>query len=369
MIKDTPNNCNEKIRLPFIDVAKALAIIFMIHVHVFEEYGQMIFDNAAVVEKAHPWFYKFIFNITGGVFTAPLCMFCMGIGMTFSRKNTPLDFFARGVNLTKKAWLLNIFRDAVPYTIFCPITLKTPGRLLFYLFNLDILHFAGLAFFVMSIFNILKFSDKAVFIVSVLFSIIASLLQTLHFDSYALSVIAGHFTGTDHENFLAAFPLFSWLIFAAGGRLFGSWLKKGGDSAKFFRYTLPVSAIIFFSWISYTWTHNTGFFRGDELSYYHMNLLCALFSFAGIFFILGISQSLAVILPEKLLSLCEFMGKNLNEIYILQWLIIGWLLALIVPAFLGKTDNVFLLSLLAVLIILLSCLLAEPYKKLFDKKR
>ena len=369
MINGIPNNCNEKIRLPFIDIAKTLAIIFMIHLHIFEEYGQMLFDNAAVVEKAHPWFYKFIFNITGGVFVAPVCMFCMGIGMALSRKNTPPDFFARGVDLTKKAWLLNIFRDAIPYTIFCLITLKTPENLLFYLFNLDILHFAGLACFVMSIFYILKFSDKTVFIVSVLFSIIASLLHTLHFDSYALNVIAGHFTGTDHENFLAAFPLFSWLIFAAGGKLFGGWLKNGGDSTKFFRYALPVSAVIFFSWISYTWTHNTGFFRGSELYYYHMSLPCALFSFTGIFFILGLSRFAADVLPENVLSLCEFMGKNLNEIYILQWLLIGWLLALIVPSFLGKTDNVFLLSLLAVLIILLSCLLVKPYKKLFDNKR
>ncbi|MGQ3480084.1 acyltransferase family protein [Paenibacillus sp. TY11] len=71
------------------DLAKGFAILFMVWTHVFDELSP---DSKGIL-------VTLVRNILGGPFTAPVFMMCLGIGVSYSSKNTPKDLLRRGFNL------------------------------------------------------------------------------------------------------------------------------------------------------------------------------------------------------------------------------------------------------------------------------
>ena len=93
----------------FLDIAKTFAVFHMVFVHVFEDWN-MDFAKYPEVLKGH-------IIASALVISAPLFMFCMGVGLMYSR-NTSIKYnIIRGVNLFKLGILLNIFRSVIPIII------------------------------------------------------------------------------------------------------------------------------------------------------------------------------------------------------------------------------------------------------------
>ena len=65
-----------------LDIAKGFSIIFMIFIHTITI--AMLFENT--VSDAY---YVIVGSILGGPFSAPVFMFCMGIGIIYSRNSQP----------------------------------------------------------------------------------------------------------------------------------------------------------------------------------------------------------------------------------------------------------------------------------------
>jgi uncharacterized membrane protein len=91
-------------RQPELDMAKGLAIVFMVWTHVFEELSP---GSEGVM-------VMLVRNILGGPFAAPIFMICMGIGISYSKKSSPQKLLHRGIGLFGTGLLLNMFRFVVP---------------------------------------------------------------------------------------------------------------------------------------------------------------------------------------------------------------------------------------------------------------
>ena len=74
-----------------IDIAKGLAIFFMFLVHCYENYGA---DSIQ-----HQGFFSHLVFFLGGPLAAPVFMFCMGVGMVYTRKQSSKEFLKRGLSL------------------------------------------------------------------------------------------------------------------------------------------------------------------------------------------------------------------------------------------------------------------------------
>ena len=83
-----------------IDLAKCLAIIFMIIMHTL-----MHFDA-----DENSTFYQIYDLVFGSILAAPVFMTAMGVGLAYSSKSTPKKIIFRGINIFIIAFILNVVR-------------------------------------------------------------------------------------------------------------------------------------------------------------------------------------------------------------------------------------------------------------------
>ena len=174
-----------------LDIAKALAIIFMIFLHtlmVVQGY------NAGV----SPTYNFVIGNVLGRPYAAVIFMFCMGVGVVYSRHSQWDTMIKRGVKLYLLGVLVNIFEFFIPHFLAGSLGVDTSpfplaGGLL--LFCVDVLAFAGLSFVLMGILKKFELSNKKLVIVAVLMSLIGTFLKGIDFGVSALNLFFALFWG------------------------------------------------------------------------------------------------------------------------------------------------------------------------------
>ena len=108
-------------------------------------------------------------TIIGGPFSAPMYMFVMGVGMAYTRKNTPMEHFIRGFKILVVGYILNICRFLIPYSIGYWVTGDYAyyiEPLLYKVLGNDILVFAGLAMMLMALFVKLKLSKRMMVLIA-----------------------------------------------------------------------------------------------------------------------------------------------------------------------------------------------------------
>ena len=92
-----------------LDIAKGIAVIFMVLCHGFEIMS-WFFDPEISYEISY-----FILDVVlGGSFAAPVFMFCMGLSFAYSRKSDAGDMFRRAVKTAGIVFLFEIARTALP---------------------------------------------------------------------------------------------------------------------------------------------------------------------------------------------------------------------------------------------------------------
>ena len=196
-------------RQPEIDCLKAFCIVFMILLHAYEECAEEPggFYNVLVGIEA----------LTG----AGAFMICMGLGMRYSRRQSPKDDLTRGFVLLTVSQLLNLLRDSLP----CLIAYCGTGKQIFMatallIVQTDILTFAGFAFLLIALLRHLKLSDGVIlglgFGMNVAAFALSGVFRTT--GNYLLDQLLGFFLVTDAE---AYFPLGCYFVFVAFGYALG----------------------------------------------------------------------------------------------------------------------------------------------------
>lgn len=205
-------------RQPEMDIFKTLCIIGMIVSHV-------ILDVVILEGTANVIFGDYVVVIVG----AASFMICMGIGMRYSRNQTPAKYAARGIGLLTVGQFLNLLRNVLPNLIAYWITGKQffiANSLL--VFQADILSFAGIAFLLMALLKKIKMSDGQILALGFAMNILC--IFCYHTvtppSSFLLSQALGYIMVTDAECY---FPLLSYFVFVAFGYYIGGYYPRIKD--------------------------------------------------------------------------------------------------------------------------------------------
>lgn len=338
-----------------LDIAKAFAIIFMVFLH-----------TIMVVKAYSPGLssaYEFVFgNVLGRPYAAVIFMFCMGVGVVYSRHSQWDTMVKRGVTLYLLGILVNVFEFFVPHFLaeflgIDPTPFTIDGGLL--LFCVDILAFAGMAFVLMGILKKFRFSNKKLIIVAVVLSIMGSMLRFTDFGNPDINLICGHFFGTK----FTAFPLFNWFIFPIAGYIWGQYFIRAKDKTEFFKFwpILMVISLIYFCVSSNLWG---GVFSENVHLYYFLNTLDAVFCIINAHAVIGLCYWIVKYLPDAAIKTCSILSSNINKIYIAQWFFIPVTIVLIESFAKGVVLNDLITAVISIVMLIISTAVALLYKKL-----
>lgn len=321
-----------------------------------------------LIKEINPSYGFIVGNVLGRPYAAPIFMFCMEVGIVYSRRSQWDIMVKRGITLFLLGILVNVFEFFLPYYV-CGTLLGSwdifpiAGGLL--LFCVDILAFAGLSFILMGILKKFELSNKKLIVIALLMSIIGSLLRGTDLGIPVLNLIFGNFIGT--AGGFTAFPLFNWFIFPIAGYIWGQYFIRAKDKGEFFEfwYILLILSILYFIISTNHWG---GVLSDDVHLYYFLNTLDAVFCIINAHAVIGLCYAVMKYLPDAVIKAFSILSSNINRIYIAQWLFIP--LAVIFISYLFKdlvlTDLVS--SIIAIAMLLLSTVCAIYYKKLRTKQ-
>ena len=351
---------NEKVntgRQVELDIAKGLSIIFMIFLHTLMVVPAFNADISTT--------YNFIIsNVLGRPFAAPIFMFCMGVGLVYSRHSQWDVMIKRGVKLFLLGLLVNVFEFLLPCYV-CGTLLgrwdvfPTAGGLL--LFCVDILAFAGLAFILMGILKKFELSNKQLIIIAVVLSLIGTFTRFTDFNVDVINLFFANFIGS--KGGFGAFPLFNWFIFPIAGYIWGQYFIRAKDKSEFFKFwpIFIIIALIYF-WVS---SQVLGGVMSDDVHYYYfMTTLDAIFCIINAHGVIGLCYWINKYLPETIEKAFGILSKNITDIYVFQWLLIPLTVILISYFFKDLILTDLLSSLISIFMIILSTVCALYYKKL-----
>lgn len=302
-----------------IDLAKCLAIIFMIIMHTL-----MHFDA-----DENSTFYQIYDLIFGSILAAPVFMTAMGVGLAYSSKSTPKKIIFRGINIFIIAFILNVVR-VIPKFIIAGVEKDSELLFISVFYNSicgDILVFAGLALILFGLLKIAKLKDYMILLIAVIFSLLVTLIPVFVTNNVIFNFLSGLLFPTMYgKDVNMVFPIMSWFIFPAFGYWFGNQLKKTSKPNLFYLVTGLVGAII----------GVTGFILEDyltfgfvgittEMAFYGMKIYDALFCLGTTLALFALCHYISKISPLKLQKGYISMSNSLNLNYIIHYLIVNYI--------------------------------------------
>lgn len=343
-----------------LDLAKCLAIIFMISLHCLMVTSGFNNDVSLCMQRG-------IAQLLGGPFAAPVFMFSMGVGIVYSKRQEPIYLIKRGIKLMLLGLVVNIGEFFLPHFLAGKLLgewdiFPIAGGLL--LFCVDVLAFAGLAMIVIGVLKKLKLVSWQIVLIAVVLSVIASFVRFHDFGSDVLNLITGYFIGS--KGGFTAFPLFNWLIFPAVGMLCGEWYIRCSNKKKLM-CLWPLALAISVTYFVISWSMPNGFLSEDVHYYYFMTTIDAVFCLICIYGVIGLCYFISILLPDSVKRFISKTSGNLNAIYVIQWFAIP--LTYIFICYFNRDVKFGNLSLIVITIIeiVFSAAIAAGYKKVVKK--
>lgn len=349
---------NEKInnkRQIELDLAKGLAVLFMIFIH-----SQLLFANENVIDSLFGEFNDFV----GMVPSAPMFMFLLGVGINYTRKSDPKAFLKKGIMLILTGYLLNFLKGFLPNII--QGYTYSDSEYYYYgilgLVSIDILHFSGLAMIMFGLFKKYNLKISTIIILQVIISILNIYLLDVEVNNFALSSILGLLWGTEHFSY---FPFLTWSFYPIAGYIFGSYLIRCTNKNKFYTICLISSLIVF---LVGTYIFNVYFELANGMlsddGYYHHIFTDNITFTALVILEISLLSFVVNILPDFVKKIIFRWSKNVTYIFFIHWIILSWLVLLIDENSLSMIPFVILL----IFVILSSDYLSYMYDK-FKKSK
>lgn len=338
-----------------LDIAKGLAIIFMVWVHVNEYYQGTAFYGSV---------YNRVVEFLGSPPAAPIFTILLGVGIVYSRKSGPRQLMIRGVKLLSGGYALSFLRDFIPYLILYNSSqdkeLLTEASYL--LWGADILQFAGLAFLFFAVVIKYQLSNKVLFVLWCIFSSLNILLRGITFPSHFANAFWGLFWGTYDYSW---FPFLNWITFPIIGYVFGQYLIRCKDKTKLYKQILLLSSMLSVPLWIYSYVNNIQFGAFGELwqqAYYHHDIIGSMVLTTFAFFWISLCYFAVPFIPEVMKKALIRWSRNSTCMYSISYIILGFSILVLVT----EHYHPVIVCLLAVIIYILSdltCILYEKIKK------
>jgi uncharacterized membrane protein len=327
------------------DLIKGLAVVFMIQVHLMEQFGAPDAFESAVGKLS---------MFLGGPPCAPVFMAVLGYFLASSNK--PLrHFIKRGIVLFAGGIILNIVRASNLLIRIADHQADLDPW--FYIMGVDILTLAGLSVILIGLLRqVYKNCMMLYFLTAILVVSVAVFLPQGIAGNTGLLYVIGFLWGTSSW---AYFPVFPWFAYVLTGYVFHLLLMKFPivkrvDPKSHYIYFIPVWVVVI---LTLPWAAGISY---NLNGYYHHGIL-----FFGWLIFFSISYLVVINIFDNYYGGSVFskwlkwMGKNVTLLYIIQWIIIGNL----APVFFG-TQNVFQLIVWFVMVMLFTNLSGFLYNRL-----
>jgi len=301
------NDLQQKNRVIVPDLLKGIAILFMIQVHLMEQFARPVIE-ASIAGK--------ISYFLGGTPAAP--MFMMIMGYFIAKSNMPrIKLIKRGLKILLWAFLLNLGLNA--HILYNIIFQGWDFDKWSFIFGVDILFLAGMSIlFIAFLASAIKKRWYLLFLVIVVIFAASQLIDGSTIDK-PWNYFTSFFIGGTYWSY---FPLLPWLAYPLSGYAFHqlesffmawSWHKA-------FNYVIGFSLPIF---LILTWNYASSIMYHLEIYYHHQfgfYIWSVVFSllWAGMIFIF--KDKLSDSLIGKYF---KYLGRNITSIFVFQWLIIG----------------------------------------------
>ena len=332
-LSDHPVNTGRQIEL---DIGKAIPVLFLPFVHCFIECTSLEGLNHGV-----PFLFDYII---GSPISAPMFMFCMGVGIVYTEKNTAHDLSMRAVRLFLTGLLLNVCRFLIPYLAGYRLTGETEKYLeplVYRMFGNDILQFASLCFFCFALFVRLGLPDRFIILISLVASLIGWGLNDTDLGSIAANIIFGHLIGTEDAAGLVIsdFPLLNWLLVPAAGYVFGKLLLRVRDKDTFYRNIFPLPLILSSAFLTVEYFFEFGMNRpGGENTYYHATTYDVAAFIALNVGLIGLYHFAGRALSEKAKVFFFRVSRGITSIYCIHWVFVVWITNVLLYVLLGTQE-------------------------------
>lgn len=318
------NVTTQENRLMSIDLARGLAVFFMIAVHTLDVFACQEVKNSVLGQ---------IIEFLGGPPAAPVFMTLMGFSFIFSRKSALKPKLFRGIKIFLAGYLLNILRGVIPFTLstyFQLDILKTIPleKLNVYtiLTIVDILQFAGIALMIMALLQEFKINSYILLLSAFLISMFSPYIWGLKLNLSVIDLVTELFWGDQPIEFgfidnKIAFPVFPWLSFPLLGMFLGNRIKNSKDPNITFKYFGIIGILVLF--IGVFISHSNIDYHFND--YYHSRQGGMLFMCGFVIFWLYLNKLILDKVPmNKLFELLFRWSKGVTNIYFVQWIIIIW---------------------------------------------
>ena len=311
-------------RFEELDIARALPLLLLPVVHVYEEMESIDSLPESIVTN-NEWI------LTLCTLMPSIFMIFLGANIVFSSRTTAKSLFVRGWKMLGVGLLLDVVRFGIPITSYCIVNQDWTDffdEFLYYTAVSDIYDFVGLAFLAFALFKKLDLSKMKMFVIAAVLLIADMLIPNFSTGNDFVDAILGCFIWMNEDS---CFNFMQWLIFPVIGYIFGDLYKNFAtedDRKCFVKKMLGVSVVgligMWFSLASYgidpllVITSPMNEYITDI-----PNVIMLVFE-AGIWVAL-VYFAYMKFKDAKVTRFLVNISKSIMTYYVVQWVIIGWI--------------------------------------------
>ncbi|MCP4711957.1 MAG: DUF1624 domain-containing protein [Planctomycetes bacterium] len=297
-------------RIAFLDLARGLAILFMVWQH-----GILVF----CVESGEESAFGILLLLLGTAPAAPMFMFLMGLFFGRSPKSIVVGV-KRGLMLLLLGYLLNFFRGYLPFSFFSLLgpTIGEAESPLSHFLEVDILQLAGLSLIALSLMHRLLSAHWLIgFVLSIIICVVSPWLWGLEEIAPGTSILWG-------VGGKVYFPFFPWVIYPIMGMSFGRFLFCCSDQKRLMRSVFQVGlGVGFVGILASFFISNRVFLIGD-----YMRSGLGVHTMISGFILVWLTICWLIVEKtprNRLFDGLYFWSRWVTVIYFVQWILYGWL--------------------------------------------
>jgi uncharacterized membrane protein len=302
-------------RVRAFDLARGLAVVFMIGVHVLWHWGAPDTWTSPVGQ---------VISFLGGPTAAPVFMFLMGASLAFSSRTSFRSLAVRGLWLLWLGYLLNVLRGVLPAFLGLQLGVVTaeqiaPFTLPWLATTVDVHHMAGLSLIAIAALRIQAKPGWAWLAIAAGIVLAGPFLRGLEFGTPLLDAPLTPILGGAPNVYYAVVP---WIAYPLVGGVFGSLVARAADQPRVFRNAALVGVGLIAAGIAWFQIAPPSF---DVNTYWHMppSYFVAIL---GLVLVWLFACDLVVrhVPANPVFAFLYGWSGRVIAIYFTHWLVVGW---------------------------------------------
>jgi uncharacterized membrane protein len=302
-------------RVRGFDLARGLAVAFMIGVHVLWHWGAPDTWTSPIGQ---------VISFLGGPTAAPVFMFLMGASLAFSSRTAFGSLVVRGLWLVWLGYLLNVLRGVLPAYLGMSAGVVTqeqiaPFTLPWLLTTVDVHHMAGLSLIAIAGLGLLARPGWAWVVVGAVVVVAGPFVRGLEFGTPLLDGPLTPVLGGAPNVYYAVVP---WIAFPLVGAVYGTLVARSANRPRVFRWGAVLGLALCATGVALFAVSPPSF---DVNTYWRMppSYFVAIL---GLVLVWLWACDLVVrhVRANRLFTFLYGWSSNVIAIYFTHWLVVGW---------------------------------------------